>query len=264
MTVIDRETGEIIEPLTDGDARRLTERIRLTLTSMLDQRDKVLSLIREARDRQAYTALGYPSWTAYVADEFADALPRLDRAERTMLAIEFADAGMSNRSIGSVLGVDEGTVRSDLRRAEYSARPPVTDTLGRTQPATRASTSPTPTPGDVDPTPAPSSLGEVDGGAGQTSQGEEPPSRTDVEDSTGGPATPPVDPRSAKHTRATDAKVIENLIDALRPLTHTVAPNIAALDASVTSEEAARLMGGLSKARTQLSRVINLLKERTA
>lgn len=132
MSIVNHETGEITEPFTEAEATRLTNQVRLLLTSMLDQRDKVVGLIREARERRAYTAMGYPSWTAYVADQFADALPRLDRDDRVAMAVDLAEMGMSSRAIAPVLGVTDRQVRTDI--AGGKSFPPVADATPRPNP----------------------------------------------------------------------------------------------------------------------------------
>lgn len=124
MTTINTETGEIVETLTEAEAQRLTNQVRLLLSSMLDQRDKVVGLIREARARHAYTAMGYPSWTAYVADEFADAIPRLSRDEQIALTVELAEMGMSTRAIAPVVGLSRATVARDIHNSGVSHETP--------------------------------------------------------------------------------------------------------------------------------------------
>lgn len=114
MTLVNAETGEIVEPLSRHDAERLTLRITYVGQSVADGIDKLLALIGEARDGGAHLALGYGSWTAYVSAEFADILPRLDREPRRELVRELASSGMSTRAIAPVVGVAFKTVARDL------------------------------------------------------------------------------------------------------------------------------------------------------
>ena len=71
-----------VEMLTEGDARRLTERIRLTAMSIRDGVEKLQRLVSEAQAGSAHLVLGYASWTAYLADVFGDEPLRLPRDER--------------------------------------------------------------------------------------------------------------------------------------------------------------------------------------
>lgn len=58
MSLVNTETGELIEPLTEGDAERLSTRIRLRLDTIADNYVAVMPLIREAITRDAHLALG--------------------------------------------------------------------------------------------------------------------------------------------------------------------------------------------------------------
>ena len=59
---------------------------------------------------------------AKAADLFGDEPLRLPRDARIPMSNMLAEKGMSNRAIGAVLGVDEGTVRNDRQTgAELSA-----------------------------------------------------------------------------------------------------------------------------------------------
>ena len=63
--------------ITESDARRLTERIRLLTTTVQESVEKLSALISEAQTSGAHIALGYRSWTEYVAAEFSDSPLRL-------------------------------------------------------------------------------------------------------------------------------------------------------------------------------------------
>jgi hypothetical protein len=108
--------------LTEAEAERLTTRISLKLGVIVDNTEAAMPLIREAIERNAYAALGYASHGAYVAERFGDTLTRLEVAQRRDVVRDLTAAGMSNRAAGAVLGVNEKTVRNDLRAgAELSA-----------------------------------------------------------------------------------------------------------------------------------------------
>lgn len=102
--------------MTRDEAERLTERIRLTATSFMETRDKLAALIREAQEGRAHEALGFASWTAYVAAVCSDTpLMRLSRDERRVIVADLAEQGMSTRAIAPVVGVSQRTVNRDMR-----------------------------------------------------------------------------------------------------------------------------------------------------
>lgn len=114
-----------MQPSRDIDAaRRRAERIRIKARSITEQYSDLRALVDEAERCEDHLTLGYPSWTAYVADLFGDEPLRLPRDSRIPMSNMLAEKGMSNRAIGVVLGVDEGTVRNDRAAAEYSAPAP--------------------------------------------------------------------------------------------------------------------------------------------
>lgn len=125
MTVVDTVTGEVVTDLTAEQARLLTDEIRTTLRTGHE-------LIIKAFSGRAWAVLGYVSWDAYCAGEFAEArMVRLDREQRKEIAAEMHDAGMSNRAIASGIGVDPQTVANDFKsRAESSARAPAPKVQG--------------------------------------------------------------------------------------------------------------------------------------
>jgi len=113
VTVVDTSTGELAS-ITETDARRLTERIRLLTSSVQESVEKLSELISEAQASGAHVALGYRSWTEYVAAEFADSPLRLGRDDRRELVVSLAAQGMSTRAIAPVVGVAHKTVARDL------------------------------------------------------------------------------------------------------------------------------------------------------
>jgi hypothetical protein len=111
MTV-DLATGEL-STLDEANARRLTLRIKALIGSVSDQMDKLSELITEAQQGGAHLALGYRSWTEYVAAEFTANPLRLDRDDRRQLVAKLSDAGMSTRAIAPVVGVSHMAVAND-------------------------------------------------------------------------------------------------------------------------------------------------------
>lgn len=129
--VVNYETGELIDPMSESDARRLTERIRIAATNYVEAKEKVLALVDEAKAGHAHIALGYASWTAYLSDVLSDEPLRLARDERRELVTRLADEGMSTRAIAPIVAVDQKTVANDLRSTEESSSvPKVRETTG--------------------------------------------------------------------------------------------------------------------------------------
>lgn len=114
MSIVNAETGELIEPMDADAARRLTERIRIAATNYTEAKAKVLALVDEAKAGSAHIALGYKSWTAYLSDVLSDEPLRLARDERRELVTRLADEGMSSRAIAPIVGVSDRQVRTDI------------------------------------------------------------------------------------------------------------------------------------------------------
>jgi hypothetical protein len=97
-----------------SEATRVTARIKLLLGSVAETTEKIVSLIEVAEAGKAWRALGYDSWTAYVAAEFTGALEGLARAERIPITAKLSTTGMSTRAIANVVGVSVGTAHNDV------------------------------------------------------------------------------------------------------------------------------------------------------
>jgi hypothetical protein len=110
-------------PMNEIDAHRITARITLVLGALTENLDKVSGLIREAERGQAHVALGYQSWTAYVAREFGGMLPKLDRDVRREFVGQLAESGMSTRAIAPIVGADYSTVSRDIQAGVADATP---------------------------------------------------------------------------------------------------------------------------------------------
>lgn len=105
-----------MQPSRDIDAaRRRAERIRIKARSITEQYSDLRALVDEAERCEDHLTLGYPSWTAYVADLFGDEPLRLPRDSRIPMSNMLAEKGMSTRAIGSVLGVHHDTVADDIK-----------------------------------------------------------------------------------------------------------------------------------------------------
>lgn len=102
------------------DAERLTERIRITAHNYVEAREKLIGLVHEAREGNAHTSLGYPSWTAYLTAVLGEKPLRLARDERQDMVHMLAGEGLSTRAIGAIVGAHKDTVRNDLATGDYS------------------------------------------------------------------------------------------------------------------------------------------------
>ena len=137
--------------LDEAAARRLTERIRLTVDAINGQVEKLADLVRQAYEGRAWATLGYDSWQAYVEAEIPRV--RLDRVERRELVADLADAGMSTRAIAPVVGADQSTVTRDLATRDANASPEprqVTGIDGKTYTAAPRTTPVEEPQGEVD------------------------------------------------------------------------------------------------------------------
>jgi hypothetical protein len=74
-------------------------------------------------------ALGFPSWTAYIADVFHGQV-LLDRDQRRELVGYLAGEGMSQRAIADVVSADRKTVRNDLAEQVGETGPPRSPVTG--------------------------------------------------------------------------------------------------------------------------------------
>lgn len=131
-------------------ARKITERLRLQATNYQEAREKVLATLAEARDGGAADLLGYASWTAYMADVFADAPLRLERDARQELVAELAAEGMSTRAIAPIVGVHHDTVASDIKASGPVGNP--TPPMNAVEPQTMMRVNPD--TGEVEDVPA--------------------------------------------------------------------------------------------------------------
>lgn len=139
MTV-DTTTGEIVETIGAGEARRLTTEAQNELRSSRDHFDKAWSLIEQAVSGGGHLDLGYRSPGDYLHAEFDGVLSGLDVAARRVAVRTLTDWGLSTRAIAPVVGVGKSTIDRDQQVSHV---------------------------GHLDKTPEPSS-GEA-GGSGQTS-----------------------------------------------------------------------------------------------
>lgn len=121
---------EVVEPLDVAAATRLDKRIRLMAATVRDNLTKIADLVAEAKSGQLHIALGFSSWTAYLADAIGSQIELSTDSRRAVVEL-LAGEGMSNRAIATAVGVTEGTVRNDKVRSDYAPEP-VTGLDGKT------------------------------------------------------------------------------------------------------------------------------------
>jgi hypothetical protein len=114
----DTVTSMTVDTVIDAEviraAQRRDKRIRLLVGTIADNMEKLYTLVEEAKsDPMHAAALGFASWTAYVADVFTVTV-RLTAGQRRELVSYLSGEGMSQRAIADVTGVGVGTVNRDL------------------------------------------------------------------------------------------------------------------------------------------------------
>lgn len=119
----DPEKPTVVVLLSEGEAQRLTKRIKLVASDVLDKWFKLQNLVEEAKNKSAWSVLGYPSWTAYLADTLGSEPMRLGRADRRELVAYLSGEGMSTRAIAPIVGVSQDTIVKDIKRGERSLSP---------------------------------------------------------------------------------------------------------------------------------------------
>jgi hypothetical protein len=112
-----------IQLLTEAEARSLTAELRTAATTFF-------TLLEQAFQRGAHTALGYRTFRAYLNGEFPGFVPpKLDRASRNAVIKGLLDAGMSTRDAGQATASSAGTVNeasARFRAPKTQSEPPVT------------------------------------------------------------------------------------------------------------------------------------------
>jgi hypothetical protein len=114
--------GEVIEPLGRAAAEFLDKQLMAKVKTARRNLADLAELVRQAKAGQIHAALGWPSWTAYLADRLGGQLDlKLDVETRREVVEMLAGEGMSNRAIAASTGVSEPTVRRD-RAADEQVR----------------------------------------------------------------------------------------------------------------------------------------------
>lgn len=113
MTLVNHETGEIIDTIDADEARRLTDAAQHEFRSSREHFDRAWSLIEQAVEGGGHVALGYRSPGDYLHAEFDGVLSGLDVTERRVAVRTMTDWGLSTRAIAPVIGVSHVQVTKD-------------------------------------------------------------------------------------------------------------------------------------------------------
>lgn len=134
LSVVDVVTNDApgVPPVPAGrldqvHAQALTERIRLTASTIRERWDRLVQLVEQAKAGDAWDVLGYASWTAYLSDVLGGQM-RLAGPERAEWVGYLTGQGMSTRAIAPIVGASPKTVARDAaaqREASPEAPTPV-------------------------------------------------------------------------------------------------------------------------------------------
>ncbi|MED5814480.1 helix-turn-helix domain-containing protein [Mycolicibacterium sp. 050232] len=80
-------------------------------------------LIAQAQIQHLHEQLGFPSWTAYIADVIANEMTALPVNDRRRVVALLAGEGMSQRVIAQAVGVSQSTVRDDVAQVSRNYSP---------------------------------------------------------------------------------------------------------------------------------------------
>lgn len=150
MTVVNHETGEIVETIGADEARRLTTEAQNEFRSGAAHTARAWELVEEAVMGGGHIDLGYRSPGDYLQAEFDGVLAGFNIAERRLAVRTMTSWGLSTRAIAPVVGVSDRTVSADQKAGAKGFAP-------------------------APQTPEPVEDGEADAGSGQTPEGEAAP-----------------------------------------------------------------------------------------
>jgi hypothetical protein len=128
VSLVDLDTGEIVDILDEESARAVTNRIRQCVAVAHEE-------IVHAYKGRAWTAMGYKSWDDYCEGEFGGARLPIPKADRSEVVALLRAEGMSTRAISSAVGVSVGTVHADLSGVQNRTPDAVVGADGKTYPA---------------------------------------------------------------------------------------------------------------------------------
>ena len=105
--------------------------IRVTAHNYTEAKEKLLALVQEAKDGGAHEALGYKSWTAYLAEVLGDEPLRLARDDRQEMVKVLSAEGMSTRAIAPIVGASHMQVKRDMDAGVTNVPPVLSDDPGK-------------------------------------------------------------------------------------------------------------------------------------
>lgn len=125
------------ELATQELARSRAARIRAGIGAYMH----TLADVSAAYAQRDWEALGYDSWESYVEGEYSAARLKLTPEHRQKAVAELRLAGMSQRAIGTALGVSAATVNADLAGVQDRTPDVIQGADGKAYPATRPTDS---------------------------------------------------------------------------------------------------------------------------
>ncbi len=114
MTVVNHDTGELVETIGEREARDAIVEATNEFKSSVAHFERGWGIILDALDRGAHIALGYRSPSDLLAHEFDGYLNALDVAHRRLVVRELTIRGASSRAIAPVVGVSQPMVVKDI------------------------------------------------------------------------------------------------------------------------------------------------------
>lgn len=112
-TGINTAVDEFCSGAAQADAENLDRQLRNQARAVAHSMNRFKPLIDEARTKEIHKALGFKSWTAYIADVIGKEMKQLPVDDRRQIVALLSGEGMSNRAIADAVGVNEITVRRD-------------------------------------------------------------------------------------------------------------------------------------------------------
>jgi len=107
--------ADAMTTLTREEAQSITDQLRGQWQGAQDAVDGLKAAMWDAKERGVHVALGYASWTAYLAQEFKDAGVGLDTKTRRGLVHQLSAMGMSTRAVAAVVGVSHVQIAADAQ-----------------------------------------------------------------------------------------------------------------------------------------------------
>ena len=115
--VIETIDAVVVEDaLSPAAAKTIDTEIRKTVQSIETDMEALYSLLAEAKSGSIHVALGFESWTAYMAD--AVTLRPKDKLERKELVSLLSGEGLSTRAIAEITNTSQSTITRDVTEVD--------------------------------------------------------------------------------------------------------------------------------------------------